>query len=327
MTTSEAASAEPSSTADHPVRDQTVRFVGAATGFLAVFGSIYLVFVSTEAGQRLENAALRAATLRGEATRADSLTYLSQVSVASFVLAMAIIALVAVVRGRPILGALAVAVMGVSAVAAEILKLILARPELVDGPAWILRNSFPSGTATVAASVGIGALLVSPDRLRWLVLLTAAGLAALVGQATQVTGWHRASDALGGVVLSASVACIALVALARIHQVQPSRVGLVHRRIFALTCIAALAAVAVGVVILGLFLAFPLLRAPADAESVAIHTASDLIVFGLSIVTIAAFAWVIQPFTLGTSTPPTPGTAALAVADDTGGSPPDETTA
>ena len=302
-----------------------MRFVGAAIGFLAVFASIYLVFVSTEPGQRLENAALRAATLRDEANRADSLTYLSGVSVASFLGAMAVIGLVAVARGRPIMGTLAVAVMAVSAAAAEILKLILTRPELVDGPAWILRNSFPSGTATVAASVGIGALLVAPDRLRWVVLLAAAALAALIGQATQVTGWHRASDALGGVVLSAGIACVALVAIARIDNVQPSRVGLVHRRIFALTCIAALAAVAIGVAILGLFLAFPLLRAPAGAESVALHTASDLIVFGLSILTIAAFAWVIQPFTLGTSIPPTPGTATEAVLEEPGGMPRDET--
>ena len=327
MITSEAVPPKSSSVAGRLAPEPTARFVGAAVGFLAIFVSIYLVFVTTEPGQRLENAALLASTLRAETIRAESLSYLSQVSVASFLGAMAVIALVALARRRPLIGGLAVAVMGISVVTAEVLKIVLARPELVDGPAWILRNSFPSGTATVAASVGIGALIVAPDRLRWLVLLAAAAVAALVGQATQVTGWHRASDVLGGVVLTAGVGCIALTALARINQVQPSRLGNVHRRIFAMIWIVALAAIAIGTTILGLFVAFPLLRAPAGADSAALHTASDLIVFGLSISVIAAFAWVIQPFTLGTSTSPSPGTDAAAAAEEPHGGPPDEITA
>jgi membrane-associated phospholipid phosphatase len=304
VTISEAVPPERSSVAPHLAPHPTARFAGAAVGFAAVFWSIYVVFVTTEPGQRLENTALVASALRADTTRADSLAYLSGVSVASLVAAMAIVALVGLVRRRPGLGVLAVGVMGVSAVLAEVLKAILPRPELVDGPAWILRNSFPSGTATVAASVGIAALMVAPDRLRWLVLLAAAAVTAVVGQATQVTGWHRASDALGGVVLAASVGCAALLVLARIHHVQPSVVGRVHRRVYAMIWIVAVAAIALGAAILAIFLAFPLLRAPDDAESVALHTASDLIAFGLSTIAIAAFAWVIQPYTLGTTTPP-----------------------
>ena len=304
MTLSEAVPPERSSVAQRPATHPTARFAGAAVGFAAVFWSIYVVFVTTEPGQRLENTALVASALRPDTTRADSLTYLSGVSVASLVAAMAVVALVGMVRRRPGVRVLAVVVMGVSAVLAEALKAVLPRPELLDGPAWILRNSFPSGTATVAASVGIAALMVAPDRLRWLVLLAAAAVAAVVGQATQVTGWHRASDALGGVVLAASVGCAALIVLARIDHVQPSIVGRVHRRVYALIWIVAAAAIALGAAILAIFLAFPLLRAPDTAESVALHTASDLIVFGLSTIAIAGFAWVIQPYTLGTSTPP-----------------------
>lgn len=291
------------------------RFAGAAIGFAVAFWAIYLVFVTTEAGQRLENAALRAAALRADTTRADSLGYLSQVSVASFVGAMAIIALVAMARRRPGLGVFAAIVMGVSVLAAEVLKLALPRPGLVDGPDWILRNSFPSGTATVAASVGIGALLVAPDRVRWLVLPAAAALAAIIGQSTQITGWHRASDALGGVVLAAGVASLGLVALARIGHVQPSSVGHVHRRVYGLVWVVAVATIALGLVVLGLFAAFPLLRAPDDADSVFLHTASDLVVFGLSTAVITAFAWVIEPFTLGTSRPSEDGSGSMEAPD------------
>ncbi|MDH4142345.1 MAG: phosphatase PAP2 family protein [Chloroflexota bacterium] len=279
--------------------DPARRFVVAAIGYFAALVAVYLLFVSTEMGQRLENSALRAATLREESTRIDSLTYLSQVSVASFVGAMAVIALVGLLRRRPGLGALAVAVMAGSVLAAEILKVGLPRPALVDGPIWILRNSFPSGTATVAASVGIGALLVAPDRLRWLILVAAAAIAAIIGQATQVTGWHRASDVLGGVILSALVGCIGLLVLVGIRHVQPSHQGRVHPRILAAIWIVAAGAILLGMVLLGALILFPLLRAPEGAESVFLHTASDLIAVGLSTMTMATFALVIEPYTLG----------------------------
>jgi membrane-associated phospholipid phosphatase len=283
--------------------DPTRRFALAGAGFLAVVVAIYLVLVTTEAGQRIENAALHASSLRGDSVRSDSLAYLNQVSLVTFVAAMTAVALVGLLRRRPGLGVLAVGVMGASASAAQVLKVILPRPELLEGPAWLLRNSFPSGTATVAASLGIAALMVVPDRLRWLTLIAAAGLAAVIGQATQVTGWHRASDALGGVALAAAFGCAGLLALARIGYVQPSVVGRVHPRVFTALWIVVAGSVALGIFLVAALLAFPLLRTPGDADSVFLHTASNLVTFGLSTVVIAAFAWVIQPYTLGTSAP------------------------
>lgn len=292
-----------------PIRDRRTpdparRFLAATAAYVAALLGLYGLFVGTETGQRLENSALQASTLRDIEVRADSLTYLSGVSVATFVGAMAVIALIAMLRRRPGLGVLAVATMGVAVLLAEVLKVLLPRPELVEGPVWILRNSFPSGTATVAASVAMGALLVAPDRIRWLVLPLAAGLTAIVGQATQVTGWHRASDALGGIALTGAVACIGLYVLARNRHVRPSTVGRVHPRVFGLLIAAAGIVVAVGLVLLLAFAAFPLLRAPADAESVFLQTSSDLFAVGLSTLAIAAFAWAIEPFTLGVSDDP-----------------------
>ena len=120
----------------------------------------------------------------------------------SFAFAIVFLFLIAIARRRFALGLLVVVVMSGSAAAAELLKVILPRPELVTGPAWILRNSFPSGSATIAAAIGAGLLLVSPDRIRWAVLVIAAALPATIGQATQITGWHRMSDAIGGVLLA-----------------------------------------------------------------------------------------------------------------------------
>ena len=305
--------------------DPTRRFALAGAGLLAVVLAIYLAFVTTEAGQRIENAALHASSLRGDSVRADSLAYLNQVSIVTFVAAMTAVALIGLLRRRAGLGVLAVAVMGSAALTAQALKVILPRPELLEGPVWLLRNSFPSGTATVAASIGIAALMVVPDRLRWLTLVAAAGLAAVIGQATQVTGWHRASDALGGVALAAAFGCLGLLALARIGFVQPSAVGRVHPRVFTALLIVVAGSVALGVFLVAALLAFPLLRTPGDADSVFLHTASNLVTFGLSTVVIAVFAWVIQPYTLGTSKAPAvadgstdelPGAAPPAEPDD-----------
>ncbi|MEX1173093.1 MAG: phosphatase PAP2 family protein [Chloroflexota bacterium] len=289
-------------TPDHPGSpDPTRRFALACVGFLAVAVGVYLVFVTTEAGQRIENAALHASSLRQDSVRADSLAYLNQVSIVTFVVAMTAIALVGLLRRRAGLGVLAVGVMGSAALTAQALKVLLPRPELLEGPAWLLRNSFPSGTATVAASIGIAALMVVPDRLRWLTLVAAAALAAVIGQATQVTGWHRASDVLGGVALAAAFGCIGLLALTRIGYVQPSAVGRVNPRVFSALMIVVAGSIALGIFLVAALLVFPLLRAPGDADSVFLHTASNLVTFGLSTVVIAAFAWVIQPYTLGTS--------------------------
>ncbi len=290
---------EASPIADRAAPDPARRFLAATVGYVVTLWLLYGLFVATEVGQRLENSALQASTLRGVEVRADSLAYLSGVSVATFVGAMAVIALVAMLRRRPGLGVLAVATMAASVLVAETLKDTLPRPELVEGPVWILRNSFPSGTATVAASVSMGALLVAPDRLRWLVLPAAVALTAVVGQATQVTGWHRASDALGGVVLTGSFASAGLLALALNRHVRPSNLGRVHPRVFALILALAGLAVVVGLALLAAFAAFPLLRAPADSESAFLQTSSDLIAVGLTTVAIAVFAWIIEPYTLG----------------------------
>jgi membrane-associated phospholipid phosphatase len=296
----------------------TRRFLAATIGYIAVFWALYVVFVGTEQGQRFENSALLASTLRGDTVRADSLTYLSGVSVVTFAGAMAVVALVGLLRRRPGLGVLAAGAMGVTALAAEILKMVLERPALVDGPVWILRNSFPSGTAAIAAAVGLGALMVCPDRLRWIVLVIAAVLAAFVGQATQVTGWHRASDALAGVVLAGSVASAALVLLARSGHAQTSAVGRVHPRVFVAVVLVAGATILVGLTLLLAFVAFPLLRAPDEAESAFLQTASNLMTFGLSVIAIAAFAWVIEPFTLGTTAVDAAGLDAEASATTAG---------
>jgi membrane-associated phospholipid phosphatase len=279
------------------------KFSAMFAGALALMSALYLAFVATETGQNLENLALRGAVLRTDAERATGLERLSQVSLVIFTLAVVAVLLVGLVRGRPGLGIAVGGLMSASVVFVELLKDILPRPLLVDGPAWILRNSFPSGSAAVAASMAVGAILVSPDRLRWVVVPVGATYAAIVGEAIQTTGWHRLSDTLGGVLIVIAVASAGLAVMARAGQIQSSEHGRIDRRVRATVLLAALVAVAVGTVVLAIAAVFPLLTKAEGGRQVFLQTALPLLGIGFVTAVIVGFARVVEPYTLGGGRP------------------------
>lgn len=281
----------------------SARFAIAAAVALAAFALVYGAFVLTEAGQRVENLSLAGAALRAEGDVAASLSTLSQISVVSFAIAALVMFALAFVQGRGGLGVLTAAVMLGSVVLAEVLKGVLPRPELVSGPAWLLRNSFPSGSAAVAAAIGVGALMASPDRLRWLVLPLGAGYAALVGEATQITGWHRLSDTIGSVLLVVAVACAALAVLASVGLVHPTDRGRIDPRLRRFVLVVASIAVLVGAVMIGLLLGLPFLAAPEGGRAVFLQTSFPLVGAGCTMLAILAFARVLEPYSLGRSAP------------------------
>lgn len=267
-----------------------------ATGLLVL---TYLILVTTEPGQRIENLALLGAELRSNAEREAALGRLSVVTVAIFALALVAVVTTGFLRGRERL-ALVVAMSMVGAVViAELLKVVLPRPALIEGPVWLLRNSFPSGSAAVAASIAIGALLVAPDRLRWMVLLAGVVFAALIGESVQTTGWHRLSDTVGGVLIVIAVSAAGLVLLASTGFVAGSDAARIDARFRA-----ALVIVAAGAVVLGIGLAllpavFPLLAEPAGARRSILQTAFPLVGVGVTVLATVAFARVIEPYSLG----------------------------
>jgi membrane-associated phospholipid phosphatase len=303
-------SADAGSRAGRPV----IRFLAAT--LLAGAGVVVVraVFVLTEAGQRLENLALSGAALQTTADREASLGRLSVVSILTVAAALVLVVMVGAARRRLGLGLLIAAAMGVAVVLAEVLKDALSRPELVSGPAWLLRNSFPSGHAAIGAAIGMALLLLSPDRLRWLALPIGALLSAFLGQATQVAGWHRTSDAFGGVLLAMAVLSAALVVLAVRGFVRPSTRGLVSARVHR-----SIAAVGGGLILLGLLILaiaalFPILRAPAGAEGAFLYTTLDLVGSGATLLAFVAFSLTIEPFSLG-STEEEPQSAVAASPD------------
>jgi hypothetical protein len=279
------------------------RFAAACLAALALFVGTYLAFVGTDIGQTAENLAVRGAELRTDATRNASLDQLTPISVVTFTLAILAVIGVGALRRRPGLGVLAGAAMGVSVVLAELLKEVLPRPMLVDGAAWLTRNTFPSGSAAVAMAIAVGAVLVVPDRTRWLAVAAGAPFAAVIVNAIQVAGWHRLSDTIGGVLLVVAVAAAGVAAMALAGLVQPSRSGRVHRRIHTILVAIGVTLIAVGLLMVVLLVTFPILTSPVGGRRAFLQAAFPLLGAGLTIFVLVAFTRLIEPFSLGTSTP------------------------
>jgi membrane-associated phospholipid phosphatase len=183
-----------------PREVESHRLVALAVLCALLTAALYVIFVRTGLGQRIDEAALdgRASLSARSINSADDL--LRTVSVASVAILGGGIVLVAVVRARFLLAAAAAAVMAGANVTTQVLKEVLPRPDLLAGRGEIdALNTFPSGHTTVAASIAVAALLVAPRRLRGTVAVVGVIYAAAVGVATLTAGWHRPSDAIAGV--------------------------------------------------------------------------------------------------------------------------------
>jgi membrane-associated phospholipid phosphatase len=155
-------------------------------------------FVRTAHGQHLDTIALAGNTI-GRA-RIDNLidTVLNAVSVASLAIATAVIGFIALIRGHKALALMTILLIIGANATTQLLKYVIVRPNLgIDADRAAAGNSFPSGHATVAASVAVALVLVLPPRVRVLGALLGAGYAAVAGVATMSAGWHRPSDAMG----------------------------------------------------------------------------------------------------------------------------------
>jgi membrane-associated phospholipid phosphatase len=299
----------PNVTADAIVDRATVRraaitraapYALAGAALLAGFVAVYVAAVLTENGQRIENTALLGAAIRSEVERGQSADALSPISLATFAFAVVLVTAAGFARRRPGLGVLAGAVMVIAVVAAELFKDFLPRPAHIDGPIWLLRNSFPSGTVAVVAAMAVGALLVSPDRLRWAVLILGAAALGIAAQSTQVAGWHRLSDAVGSGLLVSAVGAFGVATLATADRVDDSSVGRITPRVYAVILLAVGSLLALGTLLLVLLVVFPLLSSPEGGRQVFFQTAFPILAAALTPLTVVLFARLIEGQSLGT---------------------------
>ena len=277
-----------------PVR----RFAGAALAAAALAAAVNLVLVQSPSGQAIENLALAGAQLRDQTELDDSLTSLSQISLATFAGAIVVIVLIAIARRRSRLALLVGGVMVASVAVAEVLKLVLPRPHLVTAPSWLLPNTFPSGHAAVAVAIAVGLLLVTPDRLRWVSLPVAAVYSAVIAQAVQIAGWHRLSGTLGAALVVVAVVCGALALFAVRGLVLPTDRGAVNRRIMVGLVVSAGLAIGVGAIVAVLPLALPVLVTPRGSLGAFAHAALNLLGVGSTMLVVVLFGALLSPYTL-----------------------------
>lgn len=178
----------------------------------------YLALVQTAWGHTLDNAGYfgRSAVARTVVDYDHQI--LGAVSIPSLALAIVAILLIGAIR-RCLPGAIILAAGFVCAVVgAELLKHVLPWHTLVPEDSYLHPNlrhdTYPSGHTTVGTSLALALLLMSSAGWRpWLAVL-AGFMSASFATGVLFAGWHRPSDALGGIVWSGL--CMSLAAIATV---------------------------------------------------------------------------------------------------------------
>ncbi|MGI8573270.1 MAG: phosphatase PAP2 family protein [Solirubrobacteraceae bacterium] len=140
-----------------------------------------------------------------------------------FIVLVAIIAVVALLRRRP-RAAVAIGAIAIGAnITTQLLKPLLAEPRaanLLGGVSPLLDASWPSGHATAAMSLALCSVIAAPARWRPTVAAVGALFAVAVSYSFLTLGWHYPSDVFGGYLV---VACWTLVAVAGVFTLEARR--------------------------------------------------------------------------------------------------------
>jgi len=128
---------------------------------------------------------------------------LATISFATLAVGLVVLAVVTVRRnGVGLAGRLTAAVLGAAA-SAEVLKRILPfDPGTTSTGQAITSGSFPSGHSAIAASFALAVAATLGPRLARLWWGPLVAWVSLVAAGTVAAGWHRPSDAVGGVLLA-----------------------------------------------------------------------------------------------------------------------------
>lgn len=185
------------------IRDRGTRAVLAVIGCALGAVACYVIAVRTPLGQRWDESVFEARKALELAPRRAA-TAMLRPMVAPLVLLISILGIVAVRgdrRRRSTVVAAATGVVGV-AVTARLLRMSLSRPSPV-GHVWSSgANSWPSGHAAVIMALGLVAVMLVPACLRPSVAAASAVVVAMAGAVLLSSGWHRASDVVGGFLIA-----------------------------------------------------------------------------------------------------------------------------
>lgn len=184
---------------DH-LRARRLRLAGAITALLMFLGLTWGM-LSTVPGQNLDNLSMESLVAR-VALIPDELSILpSLVSVPAVGAVSAVVGLIALLRRRPALALRALILVGAANLTTQILKELLARPNL--GVSFLLDNSYPSGHTTFAASIAVSLVLVAPRGFRSAAAVFGWAWTSLMGILVIALGWHRLADVIGAILVVA----------------------------------------------------------------------------------------------------------------------------
>lgn len=163
------------------------------------------IFVGTTRGQLVEEASRVGSAGARESLAELTGLLLGVISVPLLVLVVVAAVAVSLVQRRWSIAIAAIIVLSGANLTTQVLQDWLERP--ASDASAIPLNSFPSGHATVAASIAATALLIVPARWRPGIALLGTLVSVTVGVSTmigdEVGAWHRASDVVAAMLITA----------------------------------------------------------------------------------------------------------------------------
>jgi membrane-associated phospholipid phosphatase len=132
--------------------------------------------------------------------------------------------IVALARRRPRVALAVVMILVGANLTTQLLKPLLAvsrAHNLLGDQRPVSAASWPSGHATAAMSLALGAVLAAPGRWRGGVAALGATFAVAVSYSFLTLGWHYPSDVLGGFLIAGSWALAAVGVLFKLEALRP----------------------------------------------------------------------------------------------------------
>ncbi len=185
----------------HAAPPHATRAIWAALVLL----TLYVAFGLTPVGSSLDQGLRAARDDSGTALVWLSQHLLDAVNALTVTTTTLVLTAVAWRRAGRASGGLTVLGIGSALGLAEAMKTLLPTWSHRPGDPWVVGGSFPSGHVAVTTALVLAALSVAGPRLMKVLWLPAVVLPGVTAVATIAVGWHRPSDAIGG-VLAAVVA-------------------------------------------------------------------------------------------------------------------------
>ena len=202
--------------------------MSASRRLLALTGAAVAVFLVAEFvldltswGQAWDDSALLEARMLPEAVWDTCDTLLRIIRIPSIIAAAIACLVIAAARRQLLTGVVAVAATAAAIVSAEAIKFLTPRPDLAPDLTLLVdnagANTFPSGHATLATALGMSFVMVVAHRWRPWTAAVVFILTSLFACSTVIAGWHRPSDAIGGIAFATAWLALAAWALSLVR--------------------------------------------------------------------------------------------------------------